>query len=489
MYDNAGISPIATSQPDESAAPLCVDLDGTLLQTDVLYESILVLVKRNPFYLLWLPLWLLRGKAYMKRQVGDRTTLRVDLLPFCQPFVDYLQEERSAGRRLILTTGADEHVATQIADLLNLFDGVVASDGKKNFTGKQKLAAIRGLVGGQKFFYAGNSRSDLDVWRESDGAVVVNAPPACAKRLRRQGVPVLAEFTRIKESWKDWLSALRLHQWSKNVLVFVPIFLSHRVFDSPMIVRSLIAFAAFSLCASALYIVNDLLDLDADRLHPRKRSRPFASGKLPLPAGIMASALLLGCAAALASRLPLGASLILCAYAILTVGYSLYFKRLLLADVILLAGFYTIRMLFGGAAIGTGISEWTAAFAMFLFLSLAFVKRLIELRLYGSGPEPDARGRAYLAVDLPQLGSLAAASTCAATFVLALYIHSPEVKALYSHANVLWAACPLIFYWLSRIAVLANRGLVHDDPVVFTFKDRASYIIGGLLLLTVLLAI
>ncbi|MGH9666447.1 MAG: UbiA family prenyltransferase [Bryobacteraceae bacterium] len=488
MHENGRTAPIASLNLEDST-PLCVDLDGTLLQSDTLWESVVLLLKRNPLYLFFLPVWSLRGKARLKREVSVRTMLRVDLLPFCQPFVEYLQCQKTGGRRVFLATGADENIARQVADLLNLFDGVVGSDGKRNFTGKRKLDAIREMVGGERFLYAGNSRADFEVWRGSDGAVVVNAPRSCAGRLRSQGVRVIAEFSGARHSWKVWLSALRVHQWSKNALVFVPILLSHRVFDGAMVARSVAAFLAFSLCASALYIVNDLLDLDADRLHPAKRARPFASGLLPLRSGVLAAAVLLGLVASAAVFLPIGAAVILCAYVALTLSYSLYFKRLIMADVVLLAGFYAIRVLFGGAVTGIVVSEWTVAFAMFLFLSLALVKRLVELRLHSPSADQPARGRAYLAVDLPQIGSLASGSACAATFVLALYVNSPDVRALYSHPNFLWTACPLIFYWLSRLLVLANRGAVHDDPVVFMFKDRASYVTGALLLVSILLAI
>lgn len=481
--------PMAASAGSDLESPLCVDLDGTLLRSDTLWESVLALAKRNPLYLFLLPLWTLRGRAHLKRQVGLRTTLRVDLLPFDQPLLEYLQTQRTGGRRIFLTTGADEAVAQQVADLLNLFDGVTGSDGKRNVTGKQKLRAIRDIAGGRRFVYAGNSRADLEIWREAGGAVVVNAPQSYSERLRRQGVPVLAEFRGARNHWKEWMAALRWHHWSKNILVFLPLLLSHRVFDRAALQGSLLAFVAFSLCASALYVVNDLLDLDADRLHPIKRTRAFAAGRLSLPAGVAVSTALLAAVGILALRLPPRAAWILCAYAALTLAYSGYFKKLVLADVILLAGFYVLRVLFGGAVTGIVVSEWTVAFAMFLFLTLALVKRLVELRLHALPSGQTARGRAYLPEDLPQLGSLAAGSICAAAFVLALYIHSPDVRALYSHPDFLWMACPLVFYWLGRLMILANRGLVHDDPIVFTFKDRASYVVGALLVLTALAAI
>jgi len=290
-------------------------------------------------------------------------------------------------------------------------------------------------------------------------------------------------------SWRLFFRAIRPHQWAKNLLIFVPLFLSHKIFQLPLATRALLAFVAFSLAASSLYIINDLLDIEADRNHPRKKYRPLASGELSIPAGLTLAAVLGAAGIFVSVRLPWSAGLLLAGYCMASLAYSAYLKKHLFVDVVLLAAFFAVRLLFGGAATGIEISVWTLAFSMFLFLSLALMKRLTELR---NAPEPSKSGlsrRGYLAEDLQPISALSCGSGLLSVMVLAFYIQSAEVHALYSHPLLLWLVCPLLLYWIGRFAILANRGYIHHDPIVFAFNDPASLLTGALTLAVVLCAI
>jgi 4-hydroxybenzoate polyprenyltransferase/phosphoserine phosphatase len=466
----------------ESGLAFCVDLDGTLVRTDTLMELLLSVLRAAPWRVVFIPFWILRGKAFLKRRVSLLGSLRVESLPYRQDLLELIRSELRDGRRLVLASGADHTIATRIANHLNLFDDVLASDGNKNLVGAAKANAIQSLLGSQRFVYAGNSRHDLDVWMRSEGAILVNAPSSYRSRLERRGKNVLRVLPAKGSSWRSYLSAIRLHHWVKNVLIFVPLLLSHKIINITIDLKGLLGFAAFSLAASSLYIVNDLLDIEADRKHPRKRNRTFASGELSIPSGFALILLLASASILLSYWLPWQARYLLAGYAVASLVYSLHLKRYLFVDVVLLASFFTLRVIVGGAATGIEISIWTLAFSMFLFLSLALLKRLMELRMSLAADSSSLARRGYLAEDVPLIASLSSSSGLLAVLVLALYLQSTEVHALYSHAPVLWLVCPLLLYWLGRLAILANRGTLHDDPLVFVITDRASWIVGFLTL-------
>jgi 4-hydroxybenzoate polyprenyltransferase len=279
------------------------------------------------------------------------------------------------------------------------------------------------------------------------------------------------------------LRALRLHQWAKNALVLAPPLLAHRL-DAPTLGRAALAFLAFGLVASALYVANDLVDVERDRRHPLKRERPFASRELPAAAGLLLVPPLLGAGALAALALPASFGLLLLGYAATSLAYSIALKRLVALDLVVLAGLYTARLWGGSLATGVPISSWLAAFSMFLFLSLAFLKRAGEIvAMAGESP-----GRGYRASDAEQVFALGPASGYVSVLVLALYVSSPDVERLYAAPERLWLLCPLALYWLSRIWILARRGEVHGDPVVHALRDPASYAVGALSLLVVWLA-
>jgi 4-hydroxybenzoate polyprenyltransferase len=453
--------------------PLCVDLDGTLIRSDLLFESALALLRRNPLYFFSFVAWLMKGRAHLKRQIALRAQIDPSALPYDERVVEWLRTE---DRPRVLCTASDAQLAQAVAAHVGVFDAVMASDGERNLAGRAKGDALRERYGERGFDYAGNERRDLAVWKYARRAVVVNAaaslPAAAAQECEVERV-----FERPAGGLKVWLKALRLHQWAKNLLVFLPILAGHRVFETQALVHSVVAFVAFGLCASGVYVLNDLFDLDADRRHPRKRLRPFAAGTLPLVHGLVAAPLLVVVAFALAFVAGPAFAGVLAIYYALTLAYSLHLKRVVMLDVVVLAALYTVRIIGGAAAIGGGLSFWLLAFSMFLFLSLAMLKRYTELAALQNGPTNKASGRGYTVDDVPLIQSLGGSSGYLSVLVLALYINSTASEALYHRPQILWLLCPLLLYWISRVWLVAHRGGMHDDPVVFALVDTVSRIV------------
>lgn len=460
------------SFPPKCERPVCVDLDGTLLRTDLLYESTLALLARNPLYAFLLPIWLLRGKAILKREIASRVTINAETLPYDERVVSFLQTTTQRPR--VLCTASDIRFAEAVASHLDIFEQVIASDGSRNIAGHHKAQTLVDRFGERNFDYLGNGRVDLHVWAKARAGWVVNGNSRLSQ--------AAGKVCELRAHWPDqgggrvnvWLKAMRLHQWLKNLLVFLPLLAAHRMFEPEAVWNAALAFTAFGLCASGVYILNDLLDLTADRLHPRKRQRPFAAGNLPLLHGIVAAPLLASAGFTLAWWCHPTFALVLGTYFAMTLGYSLRLKRVVMVDVVLLAGLYTTRIVGGATAIDSELSFWLLAFSMFIFLSLAMLKRYTELADALASGKTAASGRGYAVHDLPLVQSLGAAAGYLAVLVFALYINSPESLALYSRPQVLWLVCPLLLYWISRAWIVAHRGGMHDDPVVFAVTDRVS---------------
>lgn len=464
--------------------PLVVDLDGTLLRTDTLHESLLVLARTSPGLVPRLPVWAVRdGRAGFKRQVADRTDLDVGGLPLNDEFVEWLREERSAGRRVILATAADESLATRVAERLGVFDEVLASNGSLNLAGSHKAAALVERFGERGFDYAGNARADVEVWRHARRAIVVNPDRGVAKRVP-DGVEVEAGFDSPTRGVGTWIRVLRSHQWLKNVLLVIPLIAAHTVPSPAVALDLLLALLAMSFCASSVYIVNDLVDLENDRRHPRKQRRPFASGRVPVRVGVALAPALFALSLWLAFLVNTQFLGWLLVYVVTTTAYSFGLKRVAILDCILLALLYTLRVVAGAAATDTPLSFWLLAMCVFLFLSLAFVKRYAELHAVGRavGAVPTSgrlHGRGYSAVDAPVVQSFGVASGFAAALVLALYLDSDGVRVLYAIPELLWGTVPILVYWMSWIWLKANRGEMHDDPLLFAVRDRTSLALGA----------
>jgi len=456
---------------------LAVDLDGTLLRTDTLFESLCVLLRERPRALGGAARALLKGRAGFKASVADRVLPDVAALPLNEPLLDWLRAERRAGRRLVLVTAADRRIAEAVAARVGLFEEVLASDGGRNLKAAAKAAILVDRFGQGGFDYAGDARADLPVWRAARRAIVVGGPRL--ERAARRVAEVERVFPPATGRLPVVLRALRPHQWVKNVLIFLPLLAAHLVADGPSLLAAGLAFVVFGLTASAVYLLNDLLDLPADRRHPQKRRRPFASGDLPLAWGLVLAPLLLIAAAALSlSGLPPLFTVILGIYVLMTTAYSFQLKRLPILDVMTLAALYTVRVLAGAAAVMILPSFWLLAFSMFLFLSLALVKRYTELQGLLERGELTASGRGWHVADLPLVQNLGTSAGLASVLVLALYIDSEPARRLYATPEALWFLCPLLLYWISRLWFKAHRGQVHDDPVVFALRDRVSLLIG-----------
>jgi 4-hydroxybenzoate polyprenyltransferase len=468
--------------------PLYVDLDGTLVATDTLWETCLLFLARHPLSAWRLPAWLLRGRAVFKHELARRVTLAPEALPYRPEVLGLIAEARARGAEVILATAADELVAHAVAEHVGHFDGVLASDGAANLKGERKLEAIREHAGGRPFAYVGNDHADAPILEAATVGFLTAAPPAFARALthRLPSVRVIGEPT---ARMRALLRLARPQQWVKNVLVLLPLLLSHTVLQLPRLAAALVAMLAFSACASAVYVVNDLVDAHADRLHPRKRKRPIAAGEVSIPqAALLAGALVVTAVALSALMLPPAFLGVLALYFVTSQAYSVALKRIAALDVIVLAGLYAIRMFAGAIATGVAISAWLLAFALFFFLSLAYVKRYTELAMLRERGAETVANRGYAVHDLELVRSIGPASGYLSVLVLALYTSSDAVRALYPSPHFLWFLGPVLLYWISRTWLLANRGQMHDDPIVFAVKDRTSYVVGAVALAVVLAA-
>jgi 4-hydroxybenzoate polyprenyltransferase len=469
--------------------PLCVDLDGTLIRSDVLLESLLLLVKANALYLLLAVFWLLRGgKAGLKAEIAARVTLNPAELPYNQELLAWLKSERAQGRSLWLCTAANEKLANSVARHVGLFDGVIASDSHNNLAGERKARQLVDRFGHGGFDYCGNERRDIAIWRWARGAIIVNAPAALARQVGAD-LSVLGTFPAAGSRLRAVVRALRPHQWAKNVLVLVPLFAAHRMGDPAALADAVLGLVAFCLCASSVYLLNDMLDLEADRAHARKSKRPFAAGDLSLAAGFALIPALLAGAVLIAAFLPEKFQWWLAAYYVLTAAYSFALKRLLLVDAVALAGLYTLRIIAGAGAATVALSFWLLLFSVFLFLSLAFVKRYAELDALRRQQRLQAIGRGYHVEDLAVLQSFGTAAGYLSVLVLALYINSPDIQPLYRHPKAIWVLCGLMLYWISRVWMTAHRGAMHDDPVVYALRDRVSLGLGLVAAITIAVAV
>ena len=457
--------------------PLVVDVDGTLVAGDLLVEGAARLLAASPLTLFALPIWLVEGRAALKRRIAAAVPLPPSSLVLNPAVLDEIAAAKVAGREVWLASAADERVVAPLAEVVGAA-GWLASDGRTNLSGEAKAAALVERFGEGGFDYVGNERRDLAVWRRARCIIGVNLPARLVREVR-----TLDEGARLLPGLgggpRDALRALRPHQWVKNALAFVPLIAAHETGAGSYLAAAGI-FVALSACASGTYLLNDLLDLPEDRRHPSKRHRPLAAGKVPLLPMMGLGAALAAGGLAMAFHLPRGGGggggLCVLLYLLGTLTYSLSLKRKLFVDVVALAALYMVRLVAGGLAVSIALSPWFLSFFMFAFLSLAIVKRQIELRALRESDR--AYGRAWRAADLPVAAALGAASGVTSVIVFALYIQSPEVSLRYDQPEFLWLICPLLIYWLGRMTLLANRGAVDHDPVEFTLKDPTSWLTG-----------
>ena len=460
--------------------PLIVDLDGTLLRSDLLLETGLLYLRNHPLRL-DLPIrWLLEGKQCLKSKLAQHTELDITNLPFNQEVLKFIKDAKTKGRKVILATASHQLLVDKIADYLGIFDEVFATDDKVNLSGLKKAELLVQQFGAKNFDYIGNSKGDLEVWKVANKAISVNKSSSLIRKAKSENINL--EFlsdTNLISPIMAYTKAFRLHQWLKNLLIFLPFLASHRIFEGILLWKGLVGFLAFGLCASSVYILNDLLDLDNDRKHYTKRKRPFASGRLSIIWGMAAFPILLFISFLISYLfLPYKFFIVLCGYYTLTLAYSLRLKQYMIIDVVSLALLYTVRVFAGSALFTIPLSFWLLAFCVFLFLSLAFVKRHTELlRKFKTGKNEQIAGRGYTTDDLPMISSLGTSAGYITVLILALYINDKQIIQLYSHPKWIWFSCIIMLTWISRIWLLAHRGKIDDDPVIFAITDKFSLFI------------
>jgi len=467
---------------------IVVDLDGTLVLTDMLVENLFLFLRLHPLRIFEAIVWLFKGKAYFKRRLADAVVPDVSQLPYNKDLVAWLEQQRAEGVSLILATASDLRIASKVAEYLGIFDEVLGTE-STNLSSSNKREALVQRFGERGYEYVGNSTADLAVWKSASAVHIANPERGVLATARKIG-SVEMVFENRPPYFRTLIKALRIHQWAKNLLLFVPLLASHRLMEVQLLWSGLLAFIAFGACASSAYLLNDLLDLPDDRQHPTKCNRPLAAGTLPiLHALFLIPVLLFGAFVVALWLLPIQFAGVLAAYYIVTIAYSLWLKRVVMLDVVTLAMLYTVRVVAGAAAMALLATFWILAFCVFIFLSLAFVKRYTELcDARQKGNTEKASGRGYYPADFELLASLGGASGYISVLVLALYINEAASGSLYRSPEWMWAACPLLLLWLSRVWLLAHRGQMHDDPIVFALRDSVSRWIGVAFVLVFALA-
>ena len=475
----------------QNPKPLVVDLDGTLIYSDMLHESAIRVLRDQPLKLLLIPALLLKGKAKLKAYLAEQTAFDPSTLPYNQELILWLRNQKEGGRKIILCTASHQSIATLIAGDLGIFDQIIATDSDLNIAGKNKADALVAQFGEGGFDYVGNSSADIAVWEKASEGITVNASQNTINGAQR-ACNIVSNFPQKNDSAKNILKMLRVHQWLKNILLFSPLLAAHQFSNWQGWTSLFLAFIAFSLCASSVYITNDLLDLDSDRRHFRKSRRPLASGAVPIWMGVLLSPTLLIISLMVASNVNTSFMGWLITYFVITCAYSWGLKRLVLIDCITLAILYTLRIIAGASAIQNNLSFWLLAFSIFLFLSLAFVKRYAELENKENSFTESSRGnekihgRGYYAGDAPIIQTLGIASGYAAVIVFALYLNSDAVIKLYPTPEFVWGEVPILLFWISWVWIKTHRGDMHEDPLIFAIKDRVSQV-TGLAFATVLL--
>jgi 4-hydroxybenzoate polyprenyltransferase/phosphoserine phosphatase len=486
MLQNSSVTKIGHPDRHDDKLTLCVDLDGTLVKSDCLWEAVLKLAKTQFFTLFLLPFWVLRGKAVFKDLVFRRAKLNPELLPYNDDVIAHIRMYREMGHRTVLATASPQFFAEEVAQYLQLFDEVKGSSPTENLSGKAKAKWLESEFGAKQYYYVGNSHADLPVWKSAKKAFVVTRSWTLISQVKK-----IAEFEvfLVKGSLlKQTIKAIRVHQWAKNLLLFIPLILAHKFSDLALYLECVIAFVSFSMVSSSVYLINDLLDLESDRHHPDNRLRPFAAGNLSIPYGLMLVPVLMTLGGILSLEVSGGFSTLLATYFVLTLSYSLYFKEIVLTDIFMLATLYSLRVYAGSVITGIALSNWLFIFSCSLFLSLALLKRCSEIMLLKIHNKTANPRRGYQLDDFEQLMAFGTSSGYLSVLVLALYIYSQQEEVFYTRPQVLWLICPFLLYWISRMWLKAHRGKMHSDPLVFAFKDKPSHFIMAMIAVAWLVA-
>lgn len=468
---------------------LFVDLDGTLIATDTFFESIVLLLKSYPLKTFSLILWMFKGKAYLKDKIAQHKTPKASLLPYREEVLAFIKKEKGKGRKVYLLTAANQKIANKVANHLGCFAGAFGSNDKINLSGEQKLKRVYQIVGKAQFDYIGDSKVDIPIWKKSNEIIMVNPNTVVINKFKKSKNVQLIKPSRHKTNLKIMIKGMRVHQWAKNSLLFLPIIMAHQFTDVNLLITVLWAFISFSLCASAVYILNDLIDIETDREHPTKKKRPLASGLMSVKTAAVLIFLLLLTSVFISIKMLSAAFLIiLIIYMISTTAYSIILKQIMLIDVIILGGLYTLRIVAGSIASRVDVSSWLLVFSMFFFLSLAFMKRYADLILMKQNNYEEIAGRGYHIDDLDLVQKSGITSGFVAMLVLALYINSDHVIELYKSPILIWFMIPVLFYWLMRMWMVTNRGEMTNDPINYAIRDRTTYVAMTIIGIIMLLA-
>jgi 4-hydroxybenzoate polyprenyltransferase len=471
--------------PGWQCLPVCVDLDGTLIASDLLFEGIARLLKTAPWRLPMLLFWIVGSRAQLKAEVAKNASVDPRDLPYRRELLDYLREQKRLGRQLYIATAADHRDAERVVEHLDIFDGVIASNGTHNLKGAHKAEILASRFP-EGFVYAGDSVADLHVWRHAKAAITVGCSPSLLARLN---IPVEKSFQNQPLKLKTLIDAARVHHWLKNVLIFLPLFLG-RDFTSPhKILLCMAGFLTFSVMASASYMANDIVDLTSDRQHQVKRFRPFASGTVPLIWGLLAVPLLYLGGIIVAYRLnPAFCVTVLC-YILVTTLYSAVLKSRAMLDVICLGVLFTLRIYMGVVLLDQALSPWLLMFSLSFFCGLSFIKRAAEL--LNSGVEKTSRlpGRGYCPEDTNFITIFGIATAMLSVVIFILYIANDRYpRGLYAHPEWLWLVPLPLFYWNGHMWFETLRRKMNEDPVSYAIKDPASWFAFAIMLSAVLLA-
>lgn len=472
------------SAPD---IPLVVDMDGTLIKVDSLHETFIQLLAKKPLQAFRALFALRDGRAAFKAAVADHALPDAETMPVDQAVLAAIKEAQQRGQKVYLATAADQRFGQQIADSIGGLDGAFASKDGVNLKGEAKARCLVEAFGEGGFDYVGNAKCDIPVWRSARTAVISGASARLTEQVRSE-FPNAVVLSQRHRSMTSFLRALRPHQWLKNILLALPTFAAHD-FSVGGLMTVAIAFVSFSFAASSIYLINDMLDLPHDRVHPEKRRRPIAAGLVTISEAVLLLGIVGSLSIGLALLLPWAFMAVLLTYLALSMGYAFYLKRKLMIDVVALGGLYGIRVVAGSVATGVVLSHWLVGFCFFIFLSLAMVKRTAEMVAQGPNTTDKIKGRGYRSEDLSTITALTAASGFVAVLVLALYINSPEVRALYRRPELLWGISMILVYWLGRVCFLTGRGEMEQDPVLFAATDRISLMSGALIVLLFLVAL
>ena len=459
---------------------LFVDLDGTLIKSDLLFECLVPIIK-NYFYAIFLaPFWLLKGKAYLKDKFSDLVSINPEILPYNNNVLEYIRKEKENGSKIILATASNIKLAKSISDYLGIFDDVIASSKEENLKGKNKLNKIKLYIKNnninKEFSYIGDSEADVKIFNETNIPIVVGNKNVFNKIKSKNDKTTFVDGEN-DFSLKKFFKMIRTYQWVKNFLIFLPLILAHKFLDVNLLLKALVAFFSFSFLASSVYIINDIMDVESDRIHPSKKNRPIASGAVKISSALKVAFILMPLSFIISIFLGKEFLFVLLTYFITTSCYSFYLKKIMLVDILILSLLYTVRMFAGGVALNIYLSPWLFMFSMFFFFSLACAKRYSELYAVRNNLQDEIKGRGYQAQDLEQIQIFGSSSGYIAILIFALYIQSDISMKLYKTPSFFWALCPIMLYWISRVWLLSHRGQMTQDPIIFALKDKVSYVV------------